>query len=86
MPSTQGGTQKLRRNHQQIQPTLGYHFISPKRKRATSKKRQVFLQAFGHKKTQLEKELEALKEKAQNSCTPSEDPFIVENRGVDEGP
>jgi ABC-type nitrate/sulfonate/bicarbonate transport system substrate-binding protein len=77
MPSTQGGTTKLCRDHQKVQPTLSYHFISPKRKWATSKKKHVVLQAFGHKKhTQLEQELEALK---QNGCTPSDDPFIVEN-------
>jgi hypothetical protein len=86
MPST-GGTKKPRRDHQKVQPTLGYHFISPKRKQATSKKKQVVLQAFGHKKkSQLEEELEALKDKANHVCMAPDDPFIVENRGVDEGP
>jgi hypothetical protein len=38
------------------------------------------------KKSQLEEELEALKDKANHVCTAPDDPFIVENRGVDEGP
>ena len=79
MPSTQQ-TKKPRRDHQKVQPTLGYHFVSPKRKRATLKKKQVVLQAFGpKKKSQLEGELEALKKKSQNCCTLADDPFIAEN-------
>jgi len=52
MPSTQlqGKTRKPRREHQLVQPTLGNHFVSPKRKRMTLKKKQVVLQAFGQKK------------------------------------
>jgi len=53
----------------------------------TLKKKQVVLQAFGQKKkrSQLEEELEALKSHVENSCAPSEDPFIVEHRDH-EGP
>ena len=84
MPSRRGATKKLHRDHQKVQPTLGYHFVSPKRKRPSSKKRQVVLQAFGDKKqTKLQEELKALK--AKNVCT-ADNPFVVENRDVTESP
>ena len=65
------------RQSQQVVPTLGGHFTSPKRKRASLRKREVFVDPFAKaKQEKLKKELESLKN--LSGSRQDSDPFSSE--------